>query len=60
MEIRPATPEDASAACLVMRRSIADLCVADHGDDETGYPISRALGPREPPAPANEEDGAVR
>jgi GNAT superfamily N-acetyltransferase len=33
-EIRAATPEDASAACQVMRRSIAELCVADHGDDE--------------------------
>jgi GNAT superfamily N-acetyltransferase len=33
-EIRAATPEDASAACQVMRRSIAELCVADHGNDE--------------------------
>ncbi|TAL00986.1 MAG: GNAT family N-acetyltransferase [Rhodospirillaceae bacterium] len=33
MEIRDATVEDASAACEVMRRSIAELCVADHGND---------------------------
>jgi GNAT superfamily N-acetyltransferase len=29
MIIRDATPEDASAACETMRRSIAELCVAD-------------------------------
>jgi GNAT superfamily N-acetyltransferase len=29
-----AIAEDADAACLVMRRSIAELCVADHGNDE--------------------------
>jgi GNAT superfamily N-acetyltransferase len=34
MEIRAATPEDAPAACQVMRRSIAELCVADHRNDE--------------------------
>jgi GNAT superfamily N-acetyltransferase len=34
MEIRAATPEDAAAACQVMRRSIAELCVADHRNDE--------------------------
>src|SRR5450432_2338378 len=34
MEIRAASPEDALAACEVMRRSIAELCVADHGNDE--------------------------
>ena len=33
MRIREATPEDAAAACDVMRRSIAELCVADHGND---------------------------
>jgi GNAT superfamily N-acetyltransferase len=33
MKIRDAVPEDASAACEVMRRSIAELCVADHGND---------------------------
>jgi GNAT superfamily N-acetyltransferase len=31
--IRNAEPEDAVAACEVMRRSIAELCAADHGDD---------------------------
>jgi GNAT superfamily N-acetyltransferase len=33
MEIRDAAPEDAPAACEVLRRSIAELCVADHGGD---------------------------
>jgi GNAT superfamily N-acetyltransferase len=33
MEIRDAVPEDAAAGCLVMRRSIAELCVADHKND---------------------------
>ena len=33
MEIRDATSEDAEAACLVMRRSISELCVADHKND---------------------------
>ena len=33
LEIRDATTEDAEAACLVMRRSIAELCVADHKND---------------------------
>jgi GNAT superfamily N-acetyltransferase len=35
MEIRDATAADADAACLVMRRSIAELCVADHRNDKT-------------------------
>lgn len=35
MEIRDAVPEDAEAASLVLRRSIAELCLADHGDDVT-------------------------
>jgi GNAT superfamily N-acetyltransferase len=33
MEIRDAVSEDAPAACEVLRRSIAELCVADHGND---------------------------
>jgi GNAT superfamily N-acetyltransferase len=33
MIIRDATPEDAIAACQTMRRSIAELCVADHHND---------------------------
>jgi GNAT superfamily N-acetyltransferase len=33
MEIRDARIEDAEAACLVMRRSIAELCEADHHND---------------------------
>ena len=33
MKVREAVPEDAPAACLVMRRSIAELCAADHRND---------------------------
>jgi GNAT superfamily N-acetyltransferase len=33
MEIRDATAEDATLACEVLRRSISELCVADHGND---------------------------
>jgi ribosomal protein S18 acetylase RimI-like enzyme len=35
MKVRDATLDDASAACDVMRRSIAELCVADHRNDPT-------------------------
>jgi hypothetical protein len=33
IRIRDAIPEDASAACQVMRRSITELCVPDHRND---------------------------
>ena len=33
MEIREAVAGDAEEACNVMRRSITELCAADHGDD---------------------------
>jgi GNAT superfamily N-acetyltransferase len=33
MEIRPAREDDAAAACETMRRSIAELCIADHKND---------------------------
>jgi GNAT superfamily N-acetyltransferase len=33
MEIRDAVAEDAAAGCVVMRGSIAELCVADHKND---------------------------
>jgi hypothetical protein len=33
MEIPDAAPEDAPAACDVLRRSISELCSADHHDD---------------------------
>jgi GNAT superfamily N-acetyltransferase len=33
MEIRDAVAEDAPAACQVLRRSITELCVADHAND---------------------------
>jgi GNAT superfamily N-acetyltransferase len=33
VEIRVARPSDAPAACQVMRRSIAELCITDHHND---------------------------
>jgi GNAT superfamily N-acetyltransferase len=33
VQIRDATPQDADAACDVLRRSISQLCAADHGND---------------------------
>ena len=33
MHIRDAVPEDAPSACEVMRRSISELCSADHHND---------------------------
>ena len=33
MKIRDAVPADAAAACQVLRRSIAELCLADHHSD---------------------------
>lgn len=33
MEIRDAVAEDAEAACQMLRRSILELCVADHRND---------------------------
>jgi GNAT superfamily N-acetyltransferase len=33
VEIRDAVPADAEAACDVLRRSISQLCAADHGND---------------------------
>jgi GNAT superfamily N-acetyltransferase len=35
MEIRDATPDDATAGCEVLKRSIAELCTADHKNDPT-------------------------
>jgi len=35
MEIRDAVAEDAPAACQVVRRSISELCIADHRSDPT-------------------------
>jgi hypothetical protein len=35
MKIRDAVAEDAPAACQVLRRSISELCVADHNNDPT-------------------------
>jgi GNAT superfamily N-acetyltransferase len=46
MEIRAATPKDAPAACQLMRRSIAELCVADHRNDEAI--LTRWLGNKTP------------
>jgi GNAT superfamily N-acetyltransferase len=33
LQIREARATDANAACAVLRRSIAELCAADHGND---------------------------
>lgn len=33
MQVRIAKDDDAEDACAVLRRSIQDLCVADHGND---------------------------
>jgi GNAT superfamily N-acetyltransferase len=46
MEIRDARIEDADAACLVMRRSIAELCEADHKNDSAI--LERWLGNKTP------------
>jgi hypothetical protein len=35
VESRRARVEDAAAACDVMRRSITELCLADHANDPT-------------------------
>src|ERR1700722_3999876 len=46
MKVRDAVPEDASAACEVMRRSITELCGADHRDDPAI--LERWLGNKTP------------
>jgi hypothetical protein len=33
MQIRDAIPEDSPTACIVLKRSIAELCEADHRND---------------------------
>ena len=33
LQIRPARLDDAAAACTVLRRSITELCAADHNND---------------------------
>ena len=33
LTVRDATPDDAVAGCEVMRRSIVELCITDHGND---------------------------
>jgi len=33
MQIRDAIPDDATEACAVLRRSIIELCIADHHND---------------------------
>jgi GNAT superfamily N-acetyltransferase len=42
MEIRDATPDDAIAGCEVLKRSIAELCDADHKNDPSV--LARWLG----------------
>ena len=51
MKIRDARPEDAPAACRVLRASIIELCVADHGNDPTL--MERWLANKQPDIVAN-------
>ena len=46
IEIRDALPEDAPKACVVLRRSISELCHADHGNDPEI--LTRWLGNKTP------------
>ncbi len=46
MQIRNATPEDAAAACDVLRQSIAELCLEDHRNDPAI--LQRWLGNKTP------------
>jgi GNAT superfamily N-acetyltransferase len=46
MEIRDAVPDDAAAACNVLRRSISELCEADHRNDPAI--LARWLGNKTP------------
>src|SRR5207248_10533337 len=46
MHIREALPDDAEAACSAMRRSIAELCHADHRNDPAI--LARWLGNKTP------------
>jgi GNAT superfamily N-acetyltransferase len=46
VEIRDATPQDSDAACDVLRRSISQLCAADHGNDPAI--LGRWLGNKTP------------
>jgi len=47
VSVRPARPEDAAAAVAVVRRSITELCAADHrGDAET---LAQWLANKTPP-----------
>lgn len=48
MEIRDARPEDALAGCQVLRRSITELCIADHNNDPVL--LARWLGNKTPEA----------
>jgi GNAT superfamily N-acetyltransferase len=51
VKIRDARPEDAPAACRVLRASIIELCVADHGNDPTL--MERWLANKQPDIVAN-------
>jgi GNAT superfamily N-acetyltransferase len=46
VDIRDATPDDAEAACDVLRKSISQLCAADHGNDPAI--LGRWLGNKTP------------
>jgi ribosomal protein S18 acetylase RimI-like enzyme len=69
MQIRDALPQDADAACRVLRRSIVELCVADHHDDpailaawlgnKTPEIVASWVGRRDSSLLVAEEDGAI-
>lgn len=65
LDIRPAAPEDAPAACTVLRRSIQECCAQDHCHDQAK--LDAWLGNKTPAqvaawmsAPANHMLVAVR
>jgi GNAT superfamily N-acetyltransferase len=69
MRVRKAREEDAGEACAVLRRSIEDLCVADHGGDpsaiqawlnnKTPENVLSWLGARGQHMVVAEEDGTI-
>ena len=69
MIIRPARNEDAEDACLVLRRSIIELCVADQGNDakilagwlanKTPEHVRTWIGNPDNVVVVAEEDGAI-
>jgi GNAT superfamily N-acetyltransferase len=69
MQIRDAVPQDADTACRVLRRSIVELCVADHHDDpailaawlsnKTPEIVASWIGRRDSSLLVAQEDGKI-